>query len=54
MKDKQNFVVEKKKKFSILTQIGRFRTVTPLWIHWSLWNDAQSLKQYKRVDLLFS
>ena len=42
------------KKYSILTQIGRFRTVTPLWIHWWLWNDAQSLKQYKRVALLFS
>ena len=41
-------------KYSILTQIGRFRTVTPLWIHWWLWNDAQSLKQYKIVALLFS
>ena len=28
------------KKSSILTQIGRFRTVTPVWIHWWLRNDA--------------
>ena len=27
-----------------LTQIGRFRTVTPVWIHQCLRNDAQSLK----------
>ena len=27
----------------ILTWIGRFRTLTPVWIHWWLWNDAQSL-----------
>ena len=27
-----------------LTQIGRFRTVTPVWIHQWLWNAAQSLK----------
>ena len=31
-------------KSSILTQIGRFWTVTPVWIHQWLWNDAQSLK----------
>ena len=37
-----------------MTKIGRFRTVTPLWIHWWLWNDAQSWKQYRRVALLFS
>ena len=41
------------KKSSILTQIGRFRTVTPVWIHQWLWNDAQSLKQHKRGALLF-
>ena len=28
------------KKKSILTQIGRFRTVTPAWIHRWLRNDA--------------
>ena len=27
-----------------LTQIGRFRTVTPIWIHQWVQNDAQSLK----------
>ena len=31
-------------KASNLTQIGRFRTVTPVWIHQWLRNDAQSLK----------
>ena len=35
-------------KRSILTQIGRFRTVTPVRIHWWLWNHAQSLKQDRR------
>ena len=42
------------KKSSILTQIGRFRTVTPVWIHQWLWNDAQSLEQHRRGALLFS
>ena len=42
-----------KKKSSILTQSGRFRTVTPVWIqHW-LWNDAQRMKQHRRGALLF-
>ena len=40
-------------KTSILTQIGRFRTVNLVWIHWWLWNDAQSLKQHRRGALLF-
>ena len=31
-------------KSSNLTQIGRFRTVTPIWIHQWVLNDAQSLK----------
>ena len=35
-------------KSAILTQIGRFRTVTPVRIHWWLWNDAQSMKQLRR------
>ena len=41
------------KKPSILTQIGRFRTVTPVWIHCWIWNDAQSLKQHRRGTLFF-
>ena len=40
-------------KTSILTQIGRYRTVTLVWIHWWLRNDAQSLKQHTRGALLF-
>ena len=32
------------KKLPILTQIGGFRTVTPVWIYQWLRNDAQSLK----------
>ena len=43
-----------KKKSSSFTQIGRFRTVTPVWIHQWLWNVAQSLKQQRRDALLFS
>ena len=38
---------------SILTQIGRFRTVIPVWIHQWLRNDIQSLKWHKRGALLF-
>ena len=30
-------------KITNLTQIWRFRTVTPVWIHWWIWNNAQSL-----------
>ena len=41
------------KKSPICTQIGGFRTVTPVWIQWWLWNDAQSLKQHRRGALLF-
>ena len=40
-------------KSLILTQIGRFRTVTPVWIHQWLQNCAQSLKQHRRGALLF-
>ena len=36
------------KKSSILTPIERFRTVALVWIHWWLWNDAESLKQHRR------
>ena len=41
------------KKLSILTQIGRFSSVTPIWIHWWLWDYAQSLKQHRRGALSF-
>ena len=47
-----NFNVTRDKGSSILTQIGRFRAVTPVWIHWWLWNDAHSLKQ-QRSDAFF-
>ena len=39
-----NCKVIRLKKSSILTQIGRFRTVSPIWNHRWLRNDAQSLK----------
>ena len=39
-----NCKVTRLKKSSILTQIGCFRTVTHIWIHQWLRNDAQSLK----------
>ena len=38
------FQVHTAKKSSISTQIGHFRTVTPVWIHQWLRNDAQRLK----------
>ena len=38
-----NCKVTRLKKSSILTRIERFRTVTPVWIHQWLWNDAQCL-----------
>ena len=41
------------KKSWILTRIGRFRSVTPIWIQQWLWNVAQSLKRYRRGTLLF-
>ena len=48
-----NYKVTRRKISSILTQIGRFRTVTPVWIHKWLLNDAQSLKERWRGALLF-
>ena len=48
-----NFKVTRLKKSSNLTQIGRFRTVTPVLIHWWLWNAAQSLKQHRIGALWF-
>ena len=41
------------KKSPILTRIERFRTVTPIWIHLWLWNNAQSLMSHRTVALLF-
>ena len=38
-----NFKVTWGKKSPILTQIERFWTVTPVWVHWWILNDAQSL-----------
>ena len=37
----------------ILTRIVRFRTVTQFWLHWWIWNDAHSLRWYRRGALLF-
>ena len=48
-----NFKVTGDNKSLILTRIERFRTVTLVWIHRWLWNDAQSLKQHRRGALLF-
>ena len=31
-----------------------FRTVAPVWIHWWLWNDAQSLTYIQQVPYCFS
>ena len=48
-----NFKATRDNKSPILTPIERFRTVTLVWIHRWLWNDAQSLKQQRRGALLF-
>ena len=40
------------KKSLILTQIGRFRTITPVWIYQWLWNDSRST--IKEVPYCFS
>ena len=40
-------------KLPILTRIECFRTVTPVWIYWWLWTDAQSLKNHRIHALLF-
>ena len=36
-------LTQDQKKSPILTWIERFWIVTPVWIHWWLWNKAQSL-----------
>ena len=48
-----NFKLKRLKKSSILTQIKHFRTVTPVWIHQWLRNDAKSFKSHRRGVLLF-
>ena len=43
-----------KVKFTeVKTQLIRFRTVTPVWIHMWWWNDAHSLVLLRRCSLLF-
>ena len=37
----------------VTTQLNRFRTVTPIWIHIWWWNDAYSLIMLRRGALLF-
>ena len=38
----------------VMTQISRFRTVTPVWVHIWRRNDTQGLKQHRSGSLLFS
>ena len=40
-------------KVKVTTQLNRFRTVTPVWIHIWWWNDAYSLMLLRRGTLLF-
>ena len=47
-----NFKVTQDNKSPILTQIERFRTITPVWIHRWIWNDTQSLVWWRRAALL--
>ena len=42
-----------KSKVKVTTQLYRFRTVTPVWIHIWWWNDAYSLIMVRRGALLF-
>ena len=43
----------KVKVTEVTTQLNRFRTVTPVWIHIRWWNDAYSLMMLRRGALLF-
>ena len=43
----------KVKVTKVTTQLNRFRTVTPSWIHIWWWNDAYSLIMLRRGALLF-
>ena len=40
-------------KVKVTTQLNRFRTVTPVWIHIWWWNDAYSFIMLRRGALLF-
>ena len=43
----------KVKVTEVTTQLNRFRTVAPVWIHMWWWNDAYSLIMLRRGALLF-
>ena len=43
----------KVKVTEVTTQLNRFRTVTPVWIHILWWNDAYSLMMLRRGAILF-
>ena len=43
----------KVKVTEVTTQLNRFRTVTPVWIHIWLWDEAYSLIMLRRGALLF-
>ena len=43
----------KVKVTEVNTQLSRFRTLTPVWIHIWQWNHAHSWKQHRRGTLLF-
>ena len=43
----------KVKVTEVTTQLNRFRTVTPVWIHIWWWNDAYSMMLLRRGALLF-
>ena len=43
----------KVKVTEVTTQLNRFRTVTPVWIHIWWWNDTYNLMLLKRGALLF-
>ena len=44
---------QKVKVTEVNTQLSRFRTLTPVWIHIWQWNHAHSWKQHRRGALLF-
>ena len=50
---KVNVKKSKVKVAEVTTQLNRFRTVTPVWIHIWWWNDAYSLILLRRGALLF-
>ena len=48
------FVVMGDKKMTILTGFERYRTGSPSWMHWWLWNDTQSWKGMEEGPCCFS